>query len=179
LKIDIINYYTRDQQEGTTMGYVVNGLADIYTVLSNERRLGGVIETEYICLRNGEHFPHSVITSIERIGNAGYYVGFITKEGKRVISHIDEITLISEPVHKRICEMSNEVYKKIKIDEKIKYLKKLCQVNEGSCTPVFEKEVKQVVEDIGMDVAMTEVDLSFIEEYNSEDERKIGRIRIA
>ncbi|WP_047151352.1 hypothetical protein [Aneurinibacillus tyrosinisolvens] len=160
------------------MEYVVNGLADIYTVLSNERRVGGVIETGYIQLRDGQHFPCSVITSIERIGAANYYVGFITEEGKRFLSHIDEITLISQPVHKRICQMSNGMYKQMKIDEKLKYLKKLCQINEGSRTPVFEKEVKQIAEDIGMDAAGAELDLSFIE-YSSENERKINRKRIA
>ncbi|MED0676300.1 hypothetical protein ABEV55_06200 [Aneurinibacillus thermoaerophilus] len=160
------------------MGYQVKGLMDIHTVLSNERKLGGVIEVEYLRLRSGEQFPNAVITSIEMAGNAIYSVGFITEQGKQFIAHVDEISIILEPVHKRICEMSNESYRQIKTVEKLKYLKKLLQANAGSCTPTFRKEVEQLVDDIGVNAAANEVDLSFMEPRR-EDKKRGNRIRIA
>ena len=137
------------------MGYQVNGLTDIYTVIANERKLGGVIEAEFIRLRSGEQFPLCVITSVEMSGNHIYSLGFVNNQGKRLICHIDEISMISEAVHKRICEMENRAYKKVITEKKIMYLKRLLEVNEESLNPVFLNEMEALVLDIGFDSLTT------------------------
>jgi hypothetical protein len=137
------------------MGYPMNSLTDIYTVIANERKLGGVIEAEFIRLRSGEQFPLCVITSVEMSGSHIYNLGFINNKGKRFICHIDEISLISEAVHKRICEMENKAYKDVLTERKITYLKRLLEVNEGSSNPVFLNEMEELVLDIGIDTLTT------------------------
>lgn len=144
------------------MLYQVNGLKDIYTVLVNERKLGGAVETESVRLRSGEEFPNAVVTHIDMAGAIIYSVSFVTEEGKRYIVHVNDISMISQPAHKHIKSLNNSFYKQFKTEEKIKYLGKLCQLNEGSFTkPVFN-EVLQIIEDIGKDVAKTHLNLEFV-----------------
>ncbi|MEW9674221.1 hypothetical protein [Ammoniphilus sp. 3BR4] len=144
------------------MLYQVNGLKDIYTVLVNERKLGGAVETESVRLRSGEEFPNAVVTHIDMAGPIIYSVSFITEEGKRYIVHVNDISMISQPAHKYIKSLNNSFYKQFKTEEKIKYLTKLCQLNEGSfAKPVFN-EVLQIIEDIGKEVAKNHLNLDFI-----------------
>lgn len=157
------------------MRYEINGLTDIYTILCNERKVGGVVEAEMIRLRSGEEYTNPVITSLDTDGTTIYSVGFVTEDGKRYIVHINDISMISQPVHKNVCQLCNETYKTVKTAEKLKYLKRLCEVNEGSTTPVFMKEVEQIVADIGTEAAsVAEFNLPVVLE-----KRKIGRVRIA
>jgi hypothetical protein len=160
------------------MRYQINGLTDICTVLSNERKVGGAIEVESIRLRSGETFECAVITGIAHAGDTMYSLGFFTGEGKRFICHVDDISMISDPVHKNICQLCNEAYKELKTAEKLKYLKKLIQVNEDSVNPVFKQEVKQIVTDIGEDAVKSEVDISFLKEQNKRN-NTVTQIRIA
>lgn len=145
------------------MGYQVNGLKDIYTIVSNERKLGGAVEAEWIRLRTGEQFENAVITCMDMSGVNFYSIGFVTQEGKCLIVHINDISMISQPKHKRIKELTNPVYKERKTDEKLRYMKRLCDLNEGACTKPFIEELEHIVEDIGMDIACQHVDLSFME----------------
>ncbi|WP_134704648.1 hypothetical protein [Ammoniphilus sp. YIM 78166] len=131
------------------MGYPIQGLSDMYTVLNNERKLGGAIEVGYIRLRSGEQFPHAVITSVEMSGHLFYTLSFMTEQGESYICHIDDVSLIYEASHKRIHELQNQAVKQKKTAEKLKYAKRLVELNEGSTNPVFEKELAQVIEDIG------------------------------
>ncbi|MCF6094117.1 hypothetical protein L1765_09095 [Microaerobacter geothermalis] len=135
------------------MLYDVNGLPDIDTVLSNERKLGGVIEAEKIKLRSGEEFSNPVIISISGTGTIHCTLGFYTTEGKRYIVNIDDISIIVQPTHKYIKDMKNSSYKKQKIEEKLKYLKRLCEVNQGCHTKTFKAELAAIVEDIGEEAA--------------------------
>lgn len=161
------------------MRYHLNGLTDIYMVLSNERKIGGVIEAEYIRLRNGEQFARAVFVGVDRSGEAIYSLCFVTQDGKRIICHVDDIAMISEPVHKNICDLYNETYKRLKTAEKIKYLKKLLQVNEGSNNPLFKDEVNQLVADLGASAVESEVDISFLEETKNKTARPLSRVKIA
>lgn len=131
------------------MSYPINGLVDMHTVLSNERKFGGAIEVGYIRLRSGEQFPQAMITSVEMNGQLIYTVSFMSEQGENYICHIDDVSLIFEPVHKRIHELKNKAAKMKKTAEKLKYLKRLIQVNEGSTNPVFLKELAEVMEDLG------------------------------
>jgi DNA polymerase III delta prime subunit len=70
--------------------------------------------------------------------------------------------MLHEATHKKIRELNNQTYKKIKTEEKLKFLKRLYQVNEGSRNPIFLEEATAIIEDIGQDAAAKAVDTSII-----------------
>ncbi|WP_026673817.1 hypothetical protein [Alkalihalobacterium bogoriense] len=140
----------------------VNGLKDIYALLSNERKIGGIIETQFIRLRSGEEYKNAVITNVDMLGSTFYSLGFATSDGQHMIINVSEISVISAPVHKKIVDAHNLIYKKTKTAEKLKYLKRLYEVNEGSYTTIFLEEAKLIIDDIGYEAAKEHVDVSFI-----------------
>ncbi|MBM7570595.1 hypothetical protein [Aquibacillus albus] len=131
------------------MGNQINGYYDFYTVISNERKIGGVIEAEEIQLRSGESFQFPVFTNIDYSGSTFYTICFITDNCTKMIVHVDDIRSIKSPVHKRIQDIKNEYYREIKINEKVNYLKRLCQADQGAYTKPFVEEAKLVIDDIG------------------------------
>jgi hypothetical protein len=146
------------------MGYDVNGFTDMYTVLSNERKIGGAIEAEQIRLRTGEEYSNPVITNIDFNGSVFYSLGFITDKGKHYIVNVQDISIISSSRHCKIFELNNMYYMNLKTKQRIKYLKRLCEVNEGCCTKVFQEEVQHIVEDIGYEAIKNEKELKEITE---------------
>lgn len=144
------------------MTYQITGLKDIHKVLVNERKVGGVIEVSTLRLRTGETYENAVITNVDYIGLSIYSIGFVTTEGQNLIINISELGLLHEPKHKRIYELKNEAYKQMKTIEKLKYLKRLFQVNEGSTSPIFREEAKMIIDDIGLPTATKEVDTSIV-----------------
>lgn len=146
------------------MLYQINGLRDIHTVLSNERKLGGAVEADFIRLSSGEEFSNIVVTHIDTAGSIIYSVSFITEEGNRYIIHVNDISLISQPTHKHIKYLKNKYYKQWKTEEKIKFLKKLCGLNEGCCTKPFLCEATTLVEDIGIEAARKHVNVDWLQE---------------
>lgn len=144
------------------MSNQVNGLKDIYTILSNERKLGGVIEAKFIRLRSGEEYPNAVITNVDLMGSAFYSISFYSNEGQHMIVNVSEISMISSPIHKKIAELRNQAFKEMKTEQKLKYLVRLYEVNEGSRNPFFLEEAKMVIMDIGVDTAGQKVDVSFL-----------------
>jgi hypothetical protein len=132
------------------MGYSINGFHDFYTVLSNERKIGGVIEAENIKLRSGEVFQSPVFTNIDYSGSVFYSVGFITDKGIRMIVHVNDISTITSPIYKKVAMMKNEYYKSLKVKEKLKYLKRLYKADQGAFTKPFLEEAKLIIEDIGI-----------------------------
>lgn len=144
------------------MTYQINGLKDIHKLLVNERKIGGVIEVGALRLRTGETYQNAVITNVDLLGLSIYSIGFVTAECQNLIINISELGLLHEPKHKRIYELNNEAYKQTKTLEKLKYLKRLFEVNEGSQTPIFREEAKMIIEDIGLPAANKEVDTSMV-----------------
>ncbi|WP_209122739.1 hypothetical protein [Alkalihalobacillus sp. BA299] len=132
------------------MSYSINGFHDFYTILSNERKIGGVIEAENIKLRTGEVFDYPVFTNIDYSGSVFYSVGFITDKGIRMIVHVNDISMITSPLHKKVAMVNNEYYKRLKMKEKLKYLKRLYKADQGAFTKPFLEEAKLIVEDIGV-----------------------------
>lgn len=100
----------------------INGMQDINTIIRNERKLGGAVEAEFIRLRTGEEFGSPVITSIDTDGTVICAVGFFTKEGKRLLVGVNELSMISEPTHKYLHQLTNSAYKSFKTEEKVKSL---------------------------------------------------------
>ncbi|WP_205600767.1 hypothetical protein [Gracilibacillus sp. YIM 98692] len=131
------------------MGNQINGYHDFYTVISNERKIGGVIEAEEIRLRSGETFKFPVFTNIDYSGSTFYTICFITDNGTKMIIHVNDISTIKSPVHKRVQDIKNEYYREMKIKEKVNYLKRLCQADQGAYTKPFVEEAKLIIEDIG------------------------------
>ncbi len=152
------------------MGYPINGFHDFYTVLTNERKIGGVIEAESVKLRTGEVFHSPVFTNIDYSGSVFYSIGFITSEGVRMIVHVNDISSITAPSHKKIANMKNEHYKEIKVNEKLKYLRRLYKADQGAFTKPFLEEAKLIIEDIGMTSLEKEKDLSveFLARFNKK-----------
>jgi hypothetical protein len=144
------------------MTYQINGLKDIHKLLSNERKIGGVIEVNELRLRTGETFRHAVITNIDLIGSSIYSLGFVTENNEHLIVNITELAALHEPKHKKVYELKNQSYKQIKTAEKAKYLKRLFAVNNGSTTPIFLEEARMIIEDIGLAAAKKEVDTQLI-----------------
>lgn len=127
----------------------INGLQDIHTVIRNERKVGGAVEAERIRLCSGEEYAYPVITSVDTDGTTIYSIGFFTNDGKRLIVNISEVAQISQPVHKHLKDLANTSYKAFKVGQKVNYLLRLCELNEGSSTSIFREEVERIVEDIG------------------------------
>lgn len=140
----------------------VNGLTDMHTILAYERKVGGAIEAKRIRMRTGEVFESPVITCVDYAGSTFYSLGFVSADGERMIVNVTDISMIQDPVHRPIRELQNEMFKAMKIEEKRRYLKRLCEINEGACTPTFVEEVRQLVEDIGYDTASETVALDFL-----------------
>ena len=61
------------------MNHQINGLKDIYKLLMNERKVGGVIEASTLRLWTGEVYQNAVITQIDLLGSSIYSIGFTTK----------------------------------------------------------------------------------------------------
>ncbi|MGO4887338.1 hypothetical protein ACJ2A9_06255 [Anaerobacillus sp. MEB173] len=150
------------------MMYPINGYNDIQTVISNERKIGGVIEAEQIQLRSGEVYDCPVFTSVDVVGANIYSIGFISKDGVRMIVHVNDISMIKSATHKKIHELNNAGYKEYKVKEKLKYLKRLCKADQGACTCPFVEEAMLIIEDIGTDVLKVEkdLDLKFLSKGN-------------
>ncbi|WP_338471568.1 hypothetical protein R4Z10_02000 [Niallia sp. XMNu-256] len=140
----------------------INGLKDIYKLLVNERKIGGAIEAESLRLRTGEVYKHAVITHVDLLGSAIYSLGFVTEDQENMIINISELSLLQKPKFKRICEMNNQAYKLVKTKEKLKYLKRLCDINLGSSNVIFLEEAKLIIEDIGFAAVSSEIDTNLI-----------------
>ncbi|MEC1720217.1 hypothetical protein [Schinkia azotoformans] len=145
------------------MTYKINGFIDIHSILTNERKLGGVIEASVIRLRTGEEYNNPVITNIDFFGGIFYSLGFIADNGDHMIVNVSDISKITEPTHKKIHEMNNKVYKAEKLSEKNSYLKKLCDLNKGVYIKTFINEVKLLAEDIGVENINKEIDIDFLQ----------------
>ncbi|GAB7388872.1 hypothetical protein BSNK01_27100 [Bacillaceae bacterium] len=164
------------------MTYQVNGLTDMHTILANERKVGGAIEAEKIRLRSGEEYAYPVITHIDASDTAFYSLGFISEDGKRMIVNVNDVSVIVQPCHKRICELKNGFCRELKTQEKVKYLRRLCEVNDGACTAPFVEEVRFIVNDIGLEAAKGVIDLNLLHrgrETAGEQDGKRKVIRIA
>ena len=145
------------------MTHHINGLKDIHKLLVNERKVGGVIEVNTLRLRSGEEYRHAVITNIDLIGSACYYsIGFVTENSEHLIVNITELGLLHEPNHKKIYELNNSAHRLEKTNEKLKFLKRLFDVNNGSITPIFLEEARMIIEDIGLPAAKKVVDTGLI-----------------
>ncbi|MCD8509860.1 MAG: hypothetical protein LRY73_08340 [Bacillus sp. (in: Bacteria)] len=127
----------------------IHGLQDMYTVISNERKIGGVIEADEIKLRSGETFQSPVFTNIDYSGSTFYTVSFISDKGTTMLIHVNDISTIKSLAHKRVQNINNQYYKEMKTKEKINYLKRLCKADQGACTKPFMEEVNRIIEDIG------------------------------
>ena len=138
------------------MAYQINGLKDIHKLITNERKIGGVIEVNTLRLRTGEEYPHAVITYIDLLGSSIYSIGFMTEDHQHFIVNINELGLLHEPKHKKIYEFNNQAYKTTKTNEKIKYLKRLCEVNMDPQS-IFVEEARLIIEDIGLPAVKKEI----------------------
>ena len=149
------------------MAFQINGLKDIHKLLINERKIGGVIEVNTLRLRTGEVYKHAVITHIDLLGSSIYSIGFITDDHQNIIININELSLLQEPKHKKIYELNNQAYKTTKTKEKIKYLKRLFEINKDSLNSIFLEEARMIIEDIGLPAVKQEIDTSIIYSKNN------------
>ncbi|GAB6936301.1 MAG: hypothetical protein L5657_05280 [Calditerricola sp.] len=133
------------------MLYTVNGYRTIYTVVNNERIVGGAVEVDELRLRGGERFRNVVITSIEAGENGTYMVGFVTEDGRRYIAHTSDISLMVQPTHKRVKDLRNPVAREELLKQRLTYLRRVLEVNEGNDSFLFRQEVKNLVNDIGLE----------------------------
>jgi hypothetical protein len=144
------------------MAYQINGLKDIYKLLSNERKVGGVIEVNTLRLRTGEEYKNAVITHIDLLGSSIYSIGFKTEDQENIIINISELGSMKDPKHKKIYELNNLSYRKEKTSVKVKYLKRLCEINKDSLNPIFIEEARMIIDDIGFSTAQTELNINHI-----------------
>ncbi|MCQ6282199.1 hypothetical protein [Bacillus sp. EB600] len=130
---------------------ILYGLKDIHTVLSNHRKLGGVVEADNIRLSSGETYHNPVFTNVDM--SKGQYVslGFIDEKGTNIMIHVDQIAVIKGLQHKLIWQLNNLHVKQLLLQDAIQYLQKLCQVNSGFITNSFKKEALKLVRDISVD----------------------------
>ncbi len=142
------------------MGYDVNGFTDMHTLLTNERKIGGAIEANRIRLNTGEEFTYPVITNVDFSGSTFYSLGFITDKGEKYIVNVKEISMMASCRHCPVRDLKNSYYKEQKTQQRLEYLKRLCEVNEGACNPIFEEEVRTIINDIGEEVIENEAELS-------------------
>jgi hypothetical protein len=131
--------------------YQLRGLTDIAAVLLNERKCGGAIEAESIRLRSGEEFSNAVIISVDGAGSSIYTIGFICETGQHYLVHVNDISMITNPRHMWTCKIRNQIVRKEKLERKLRYLEKLCRLNEGSTLQPFIEEVQLLINDIGLE----------------------------
>lgn len=155
------------------MRYEINGYTDMYTVISNERKIGGAVEAAKIRLRSGEEFTNAVITRLEMCDAQFCSIGIVTEEGQRLIVHIQDIGMVIDPVHVNVSELRNSKMREIKMAERLKRLKRLAELNEGSCTLPFREEAQMLAEDIGIEFAVSHVELPFLP---NPDKSRVVRI---
>ncbi|KAA9018328.1 hypothetical protein [Niallia endozanthoxylica] len=148
------------------MYYQINGLKDIHKLLTNERKIGGVIEVNTLRLQTGEVYENAIITHIDLLGSSIYAFGFVTEDLQNIIVNINELSLLQEPKHKKVCEVNNQAYKTTKTKAKIKYLKRLVDLNKDSMNPIFLEELKMIIEDIGFSTIKNEINTSIIDLEN-------------
>lgn len=146
------------------MTYKINGFIDIHSILTNERKIGGVIEASMIRLRTGEEYNNPVFTNIDFFGGTFYSIGFIADNGDHLIVNVSDISKIAEPAHKKIHEMDNKAFKTEKLKEKNTYLKKLCDLNRDVYIKTFINEVELLVEDIGEENINKDIDIEFLQQ---------------
>ena len=145
------------------MNFSINGLKDIHKLLTNERKIGGVIEVDSLQLRTGEVYQHAIITSIDLLGSSIYAISFMTKDMQNMIVNIQELRVLQEPKHKKIIEIKNQAYKRYKTNRKIKYLKRLFELNKDSMNPIFLEEAKMIIEDIGLSAVQNELNTNIVD----------------
>jgi DNA polymerase II large subunit len=155
------------------MRYQINGYTDMYTVIANERKVGGAIEASTIRLRSGEVYANAVLTRLEMSGTHFCSIGFVTEDGKRLIVHVNDISMVADARHVDVRELNNDLMREEKTAERLKRLKRLCELNEGSCTLTFQEEATLLVQDIGLEVARAHVDLAFLP---SQEKTRVVRI---
>ncbi len=148
------------------MVYQINGLKDIHKLLVNERKLGGVIEAKTLRLRTGEVYKNAVITHIDLLGSSIYSISFVTEDSENIIVNVTELGLLQEPEYKKICELNNQAYKSMKTKTKIKFLKRLLEINKDSLNKIFLEEAKMIIEDIGLNAVKKELNISHIYPQN-------------
>ncbi|WP_338450707.1 hypothetical protein R4Z09_01760 [Niallia oryzisoli] len=149
------------------MSYQINGLKDIHKLLVNERKIGGVIEAKSLRVRTGEVYQNAVITHLDLLGSSIYSIGFVTEDHENIIVNITELGLLQEPKHKNIYELNNQAYKATKTKEKLKYLKRLLEINKDSLNTIFLEEAKMIIEDIGLSAVKRELNISHIYPKNN------------
>lgn len=121
-----------------------------------------MIEVNTLRLRTGEVYEHAVITHIDLLGSSIYSIGFITEDHENIIVNITELSLLQEPKHKKIVELDNQAYKITKTKEKVKYLKRLFELNKDSLHSIFLEEAIMIIEDIGLSAVKKEINTSLI-----------------
>ncbi|MEH7075819.1 hypothetical protein [Neobacillus drentensis] len=126
------------------------GLKDIHTVISNQRKIGGAAEADSIRLLSGETYLNPVFTNVDLSKGQFLSVGFIDQDGANVIAHVDQIAVIKGLRHKLICQLNNTFIKQYLLNDTLKYLQKLCEVNAGFVTSSFKKEALKLVRDISV-----------------------------
>ncbi|SFE50885.1 hypothetical protein [Alteribacillus iranensis] len=144
------------------MNRQVTGFDDMNSILRNERKVGGVIESDYLRLTSGEEYENVVVTKVELIGSAVCSMTCVTEDGQTLMVNVKEVSLIHQPQHKKICELNNEAFKHRKMQQKLKYLKRLFELNEDSLNPLFLEEAMLLIEDIGLKNVHQEVDVSSV-----------------
>lgn len=126
------------------------GLKDIYTVIANQREVGGAAEADIIRLSSGETYHNPVFTNVDISKGQYVSIGFIDETGTNIIAHVDQIAVIKGLEHKLICRLQNSYVRQLRIQKAVQYLRKLCEVNAGFVTATFKKEVLKLVKDIGI-----------------------------
>lgn len=141
------------------MGKEVSGFDDMSSIIRNERKIGGVIESDYLRLTTGEEYYNVVISKVELIGSL-CSITCCTEDGSILMVNVKEVSMIHQPTHKKICDVRNQTYKRKKHQEKMKYLKRLFALNEESFNPIFMEEAMLLIEDIGWKNVKQELDIS-------------------
>lgn len=149
------------------MNGMLHGLKDIHMVIANSRKLGGAAEAESITLSSGETYKHPVFTNVDL--SQGKYISFsfVADNGENVTAHVDQIGVMRGLRHKLICQLENEAMRDMMTEETLRYLRKLCEVNEGFVTNTFKKEALKLVKDVSVEeIEKRDVTLPFQFESN-------------
>lgn len=132
------------------MANMLHGLKDIDTVISNNRKIGGVAEAAVLQLTCGESYTNPVFMNIDK--SKGQYVSlcFIDENRMNICIHVDQIAIMKGLEYKFICQLNNQYVKELLLADTLQYLLKLCKINDGFVTPTFKKEALRLVRDISV-----------------------------
>jgi hypothetical protein len=126
------------------------GLIDFYNGLEKTKEIGGCIEAASIRLADGTEYQNAVITRVDYSGNRFYSIGFMDESGIVRVVHVDLLSLVLSPEHKKIADVKNRAYQKWSREQTLQRVTRLLKISKGAAPASYQKELQVLLDDLGV-----------------------------